>query len=527
MSPSEDKHNRPNLAQRYEQLSGIRSSYLDRARECAALTIPTLIPPESNSSGTKYPTPRQSVGSRGVNSISARYLLTLFPPNEPFFRLTVAESVLAELSGTEGARGEVEEAMASIERSIMLKMETTPIRPIIFEAFKHLIVAGNVCLHFLPGLEGAKLFRLDRYVCKRDPMGNLLEIIVKEDLSLMEVPEELREELKGTLKASMKHDTEDSLELYTCVRKKAPGEWEVWQEINGLYVEASEGEYTDENLPWLVFRYNEITGEDYGRGLVEEYLGDLRALEGLRKAILDGAAAASKVIFLVKPNGTTKQRALAQAENGAIINGNRQDVDVLQVDKYADFKVAQEQAAAIEESLSYAFLLNSAIQRNGERVTAEEIRYLAAELETARGGSYSAFTQSIQRPTLRIIMSAMEAAGELPKLPKGIVKPLITTGIEAIGRGNDLQKLMQFVGILEQVSKAEGLELYLDKGELIKRTAASLNIDVKGLVIPAEQRAEMQQEAMMQSMISQGLPNAVNALGGMAKQEMINQQQQP
>ncbi|UZT50437.1 head-to-tail connector protein [Enterobacter phage 04_vB_Eclo_IJM] len=34
-------------------------------------------------------------------------------------------------------------------------------------------------------------------------------------------------------------------------------------------------------------------------------------------------------------------------------------------------------ADAIEQRLGWAFLLNSAVQRNAERVTAEEIRYVA------------------------------------------------------------------------------------------------------------------------------------------------------
>ena len=62
-----------------------------------------------------------------------------------------------------------------------------------------------------------------------------------------------------------------------------------------------------------------IDGEDYGRGFIEEYLGDLRSLEALTQSIVPGSAASAKVLFLVRPNGTTKTANLAKAPNGAFL----------------------------------------------------------------------------------------------------------------------------------------------------------------------------------------------------------------
>jgi hypothetical protein len=85
-----------------------------------------------------------------------------------------------------------------------------------------------------------------------------------------------------------------------------------------------------------------------------------------------------------------------------------------------------------------AFLLNSAIQRNAERVTAEEIRYMAQELEAALGGIYSTLSQEFQLPFVTRVMFQMERQKKLPVLPEGLVKPAIITGVEALGRGNDV-----------------------------------------------------------------------------------------
>ena len=54
----------------YERWQGERETYLERARDSSKLTIPTLIPPSGNSASTRYETPFQSVGSRGVNNLA-------------------------------------------------------------------------------------------------------------------------------------------------------------------------------------------------------------------------------------------------------------------------------------------------------------------------------------------------------------------------------------------------------------------------------------------------------------------------
>ena len=76
-------------------------------------------------------------------------------------------------------------------------------------------------------------------------------------------------------------------------------------------------------------------------------------------------------------------------------------------------------------------------------------------------------------------------------LPKGSVNPTIITGIEALGRGNDLQKLREFVaeiGNLAQINPAVVQSLNPD--DLIKRIATGLGIDTDGLIKSQEQLAQ-------------------------------------
>lgn len=509
------------VAGRYAQLEAARDAFLRRAREAAELTIPTLVPPDGHTGSTEYNTPYQSVGSRGVNNLASKLLLTLLPPNSPFFRLVIDDYDLAQVAGQD-ARGAVEEALGRIERAGLSEIEGSAVRVPVFEALKQLVVAGNA-LVYMPKKDGMKVYRIDRYVVKRDAMGNVLEIITKESVS----PLMLDEETRALLTDPEDRNTKD-YDLFTCV-KYTGKKWEVYQEIQGIVVPGSQGSYPEDRCPFIPLRFSRIDGEDYGRGFVEEYIGDLRSLEALTQAIVEGSAASAKVLFLVRPNGTTKAKNLAQSPNGAIVTGDANDVSTLQVQKAGDFRVALETSRTITERLSFAFLLNSSVQRQAERVTAEEVRYMAQELETALGGVYSILSQEFQMPLVNLILARLESQGKMPKMPKDSVKPTIVTGMEALGRGQDLNKLAQFLQYLQPLGpQVIASEMNID--DYIDRLGASLGIDTNGLIKSPEQKqqeqammAEQQQAMMAQQMMgdiaSKATPEAVKAMMGSAQQQ--------
>jgi hypothetical protein len=499
------------LTDRYTKLSIDRDVFLQRARRATKLTIPTLYPPDGKSSATSYPTPWQSLGARCVNNLAAKLLLALFPPSAPFFRLTIDDFTLERMTQQKGMRGEVEKALNKIERTVSLEIETTTSRPSLFEALKLLVVGGNALL--VVGTNNRiKTHRLDSYVVKRDPEGNPLEVILKECLSPIELSPAVRAlcELDGD-------DTEDDCDLFTCWKKQENGRWKVWQEIDKKTIPGSQ-DYPEDKCPAMPLRWTSVSGEDYGRGMVEEFIGDFLSLEGLQKAIVQGAAAAAKVLFLVKPNSTTKKDVISKAESGAIESGNAEDVTVLQMQKYNDFRVAQETRSEITQALSFAFMLNSSIQRNGERVTAEEIRFMAQELESGLGGVYSTLSQDLQLPLVNLLQFNMERDKRLPALPKGVVKPAITTGIEAIGRGNDLTRLSGLLQDLQPLGPP-ALE-YVNMGDLIKRVGTARQIDMDGLIKEEAEVQQARQQAQMMALAEKAAPNVVNQVGAqMAPQQ--------
>lgn len=267
-----------------------------------------------------------------------------------------------------------------------------------------------------------------------------------------------------------------------------------------------------EKSPYIPLRFSRIDGEDYGRGYVEEYLGDIQSLESLTRAIVEGSAASAKVLFMVNPNSTTRAKTLAESANGAIVSGNAGDVSTLQVQKFNDFRVAQMTMEGIKDRLGAAFLLTSGVVRQAERVTAEEIRMLSQELETSLSGAYSLLSNDLQLPMVTRLMAVMKKQKKLPPLPKGLVKPVIIAGVEALGRGNDLSKLDLFLAGAAQVVGPQAIAQYVNIEDYFKRRATALGIKTEGLIKTQEQLAQEQQQAQMQQMVDKLGPQGVKMM---------------
>lgn len=502
----------------YERYCTKRDPFLRRARDAARLTIPNLFPEEgTQNSDIEYP--NQELGAHCVNTLGSKLGLILFPPNSAFFRMQPDPKALRELEEQDaGVTEEIEEALAQYEETIVKEQEAQGLRPPTYTGFKLLVQTGNVLLHY-PIDGGCKVYPLDRYVVCRDPAGNLLEIITKDCISPLALPDEVRLQIENFADPDRK-DYLKQVDVYTRIRWNGDT-WDLTQEIKGKIV--TQGTYQKDKLPWLPLRMIPVPGEDYGRGMVEEYMGGFRKLDGLSENIAKASAIGSKAIALVNPNGITKVRDLNKAKNGDFVVGRPEDVKFLQVEKYNDLNVAAQTIERITGALSRAFLLNSSIQRDGERVTAEEIRYMAQELEDANGGIYSLLAQEFQLPLVKIFIDRMERKGQLPKLPKGLVKPAIITGLAALGRNHEVERLRAFLSSVPP-------EIFSQFGawpEALKRLAVGFGVSTKGLIKTVEEIQAEQKQAQLAALTSSIGPNVVKAVGDNRKEQMKIEAQNP
>ena len=494
----------PKAIERYNTLSTGRNAFLRTAIDCSALTLPYLIQEDNRTSvqHASLTTPWQSVGAKAVVTLAAKLMLALLPPQTTFFKLQVRDDKLGEEMDAK-IRSELDLSFSKMERMVMDYIAASSDRVVVHQALKHLIVGGNTLIFM--GKDGLKNFPLNRFVVNRDGNGNVLEIVTKElidrDILGLAKPDKYKE-----ANSPNAHTTtnDNDVEVYTYVRQEN-GRWIWHQECEGMIIEDSRSSAPKNASPWLPLRFNTVDGEDYGRGRVEEFLGDLRSLEGLSQALVEGSAAAAKVVFLVSPSSTTKPQTLAAAGNGAIVQGREEDVSVVQVNKTADFRTASELATSIERRISDAFLqLNI---RQSERTTAEEVRLTQLELEQQLGGLFSLLTVEFLEPYLNRTLLVLTRSNQIPRLPKDLVRPKIVAGVNALGRGQDRESLTQFLGTIAQTLGAESLVKYVNPDEAIKRLAAAQGIDYLNLIRSKE---ELQQQLQQQQQM-------------VAKQELMKQ----
>ena len=491
-------------------LSSGRTQFLDTAVECSELTLPYLVRQDDDATGKRtLLQPYQSVGAKAVVTLAAKLMLAILPPQTAFFKLQVREDKLGEQLDP-SMKSEMDLSFSKIERLIMDYIAASNDRVVLHQALKHLIVSGNALIFM--GKDGLKHYPLNRYVVERDGNGNVIEIITKEMVSrkvLGIAPPTPNDEVNSDSEYGA---GEDDAEVYTCVKMdESSGNWRWHQEVDDMILEGSQSTAPKNASPWLVLRFNTVDGEDYGRGRVEEFIGDLRSLDGLSQALVEGASVASKVVFLVSPSATTKPGTLAKAGNGAIIQGRPEDVGVVQVGKTADFATAAQLSQQIERRILEAFLVMNI--RNAERVTAEEVRLTQLELEQSLGGLFSLLTVEFLIPYLNRTMLILQRSNQIPKLPKELVRPKIVAGINSLGRGQDNEALTRFVATVGQTLGPEALAKYIDPTEAIKRLAAAQGIDILNLVRTAEQLQEMQAQAQAQA-ANQSLVNQAGQLAG-------------
>lgn len=500
-------HNTTTAKDRYAKLENERNAYTDRAEKCAKYTIPMAFPKKTDNSNTNYETPYQSIGARGVNNMVSKLMLALFPPNAPFFRLSLGDEVLNALGDDINTIQQYEEQLSKLERRIVAYMETHQVRTTAWEALIQLIIAGNVLIFLPPAEGGMRIYRLNSYVVSRDGIGTVKEIVAKETLTYGSLPLELQSKMNTEGKE------DEAVDIYTHTYLEGDT-YLSYQEIEGEIIAGSEQTYPKDACPWIALRLKKMDGESYGRSFVDEYLGDLKVLEALSKSVAEVSAVASNILYLVNPNAVTRISDLSKAKSGDFIRGKIEDIQVLQVNKTSDLQITQSAIQSIEGRLSYAFLLNSAVQRNAERVTAEEIRYVANELEDTVGSIYSILSQELQLPLVKRFMLQMTREGYIPDLPQGSqgVEPLITTGIEALGRGHDLTKLDTFIRYAQVFPEA--FQTRVKQGAILSQIATALGIDSSSVVKSEEEYQQEIMAAQQAQMEQQVAPQVANGMMG-------------
>jgi hypothetical protein len=239
----------------------------------------------------------------------------------------------------------------------------------------------------------------------------------------------------------------------------------------------------------------------------EEMFGDIRALDILRKALVDGSILNSEFRWGCNPGGITEIADFDNSVNGSTIPAVQGDIFAIRAENQAQVEITLRAIMLIEASLGRRFLMNSAVQPTGERVTARQVSILAQELEQTLGGTVSLQSKDIQIPVIRRTMYQMATDGLLPpdlaefiKDKNSILKLSVKAGLEVLRREVENEKLSLIAQGIAQLPPAA--QAFFTWPNWLNKWIASFGVETVGLIKTEEEVAAIQQ-AEQQALMAQ------------------------
>ena len=460
-----------------------REETLTRCERYAGWTLPNVFPDDPLMEYDEMQNDYQSVGAQAVIHLANKIMMTLFQPSHPFFKMEL-DSEQKALLETEGfSQADIEAALAKAERQAMHELTKVNARVVLTDVIQHLIIVGNTLLH-APTKGNMQNYSLRDYIIIRDLQGVPVKLIVRETKAVEGLTDKLA-------KAAKEHNyaADAEVTLYTCILRVKPDRYIVWQEMEDVcYCHEKMGSYTADTLPWIPLTWNLCRNKDMGTGHVENYAGDFHSLSTFAEAILDYSTIVTDVKYLVDPAGMTDVKELNEAQSGSYVTGREGDVFPHAANVQDATQFLEGRFESIVRRIGAAFLMNTAVTRDAERVTAEEIRMQAQELEGSLGGVYSRLATELQLPLAKRILKKLNPVFK-------DVEPVIVTGLESLSRNSELDRMRFFFRDLIALSDVpEQVAERIDYGNLISVLGAGHGIEFNKFLKPDEQVKQEQKE---------------------------------
>jgi len=512
-----------NIRKDFDRDDAERQESLERARLCASLTKPWVLPPSGYSPNDKLPEPFSSLPARACSNLEGKLLTALFPAAQPFFKLRPAGRFRFDPNVEPEKLSEFENILHLQELMILAKLDRTDkqsgsnsrragFRSRMRLAISQLLITGDVLIQLTDDFN-IKVFRRDNYVTKRDSAGDILYHIIREQIDPLTLTKSQLEDAGMDFEALQLESVDRRMEdLYTKVQWNPLSKvWVISQEINDHVVYEAQEPIT----PFMSTPYSLAPAANYGEGIIGENLGDVRSHNELTERILDFGAIASKQIFCLDYNSQVRPSDLA-LPTGSVIQARVQggavtDVGMLRADKLTDFNVVATTRESIRKDLTTVMLMEGESMPTYERATRLHVQRVAQEIEGALGGVYAPIADSMQISLIERMRHVMTLSGDLPPLPEETVEVQAVTGLMALSNETEKMKLVELMQLIAQLGPEVGNRI--DKGVLLDVLVRQTGIYEPGLVKTEEQVNQEMQAAQQQAMEQQAASTAMDAVG--------------
>lgn len=471
-----------------------RATMLDRKRRLAELTIPsTLTEDYYNAETDSLTNGASSLGAQGATNIINKLMLAMFAPGISFLRLDLnyasKQKFMEDLQLEDDSL--LTDVLANGEREAMKTLEQSGVRPALYEALAHLVCVGDVLMD-LSDTSVISFLSLRDFAVKRNRKGKVTKLIMVEKTTVEDLEKDAQQEY---MRVNESCKPCDDVCIYTVVRW-ASGMYRssVW--VDEVKLSAKHGgRWTEENMPYRALTWRLPIGQSYGVSLAEDYANDFVVHDSVCESMADGAVLASQFRWACNPTGITDPVDVENSRNGAVIPAAKEDLNLIFANIGQQLATVQGVEEMYARRLGRGFLMNTAVTRNAERVTVEEMRIQANELEQGLGGVYSRLAIDMQGPIGRWALRRAKI-----NIRGTAIEPTIITGLDALSRSADLERMMGFLQDLSNLASIpEDIRMRLNETTIMAEMAAGRGVD-RGKFIATEevyaqrvqQRAEQQ-----------------------------------
>lgn len=496
----------------WSRLDGLRQPMMRRIERYAALTIPkVMLPDGTNIESMDQSHDYQSLGAQAVNNVVNKLMISMFAPSRPFFKVQEGKSTKAK--AVEAGLDEVGlgSVLAKMERDSVKTLDGKGQRPKLYQTNRLLVITGNGLL--ITDKDKLRVMGLKYYCVKRTATGEIHTLVIREQLRFDELDYEIQKLW------SKRYQRDTIVSHYKLIKRTPQGSYTMCQYIDETKLpEKWEARWTADKMPYHCLAWDLTDEADYGTGLVEDYSGDFEALSVLSEAIVTGAVVGTEFRWVANPNGVTSVDDMRDSVNGDVIPGSAKDVGTIAPPVAEGVKIAQAVNQDYIQRISRGFLMGSAVTRQAERVTAEEVRLTALELEASFGGVYSALAPSMQTPIAKWLLATAGTSIAGTDLDVTII-----TGLDALSRNGDLENLKLALQDLAQLAQApEPLMQRVKWQALATFVGTGRGVDLAQFIMNDQEFGEVQK-----AMQAQQAATDINTAGGVAQAEAAAQPPQP
>lgn len=422
----------------------------------------------------------QEIGALLTNNLASKLARLLFPGHFSFFKIEASDDVKAEAEDS-GKTTELMSKLSKLELRASQRVFKHASYAQLILLLKHLIVTGSAVLYRDSKASKCVVYGLHSFAIRRDGKGGILDLVIREYETYEALPLEIQKYLKSKVPGKYNR-AEQIVEVYTRVHRKQGDAGNVYFEVTQEVDTTPVGEantYPEHLCPYIAPTWSLISGEHYGRGLVEDFAGGFAKLSDLSEAATLYGIEMMRVLHLVAAGSGTDIDDIANAETGQYVRG---DPATVSAHESGDGRKLQEVSSVIEQTttrLSTAFMYQGPT-RDAERVTMYELQRQAQEAEYSLGGAYSSLAEGIQVPLACLLMYE-EDRNTLAALLSTDIKPQISAGLPALGRSADVQNALLAAQEAAALVSLSQIDSRFDPAKLVDLVLAGRSVDAKAL----------------------------------------------